>query len=52
MSNLNWAKFTSAELRRRWFEANGFSIEDAGAVSKCRNRVWRFDGDLLAVRCA
>ncbi len=52
MIGLNFVRFTSAELRRRWFEVQDFAIEEGGAVSKCRHRVWRFDGDLLAVRCS
>ena len=45
-------KLRSAELRRKWFEAQGFSIENNCAVSRCRNKVWYFEGDLCAIRYA
>lgn len=53
MRNLNWwVQFSSSELRRRWFESQGYAIEGGEAVSKCRNIVFRFDGELAAIRCA
>jgi hypothetical protein len=46
MLNLKYVKFTteSLKLMTRWFEAQGYTISDHIAISRCGLKVWSFNG--------